>query len=221
MKKKYIVGNWKANQTAEQVQLWLDEVSQFLTTNYGEKEVIVCPPFIHLKQVADYVKEHETPLGIGAQDVSAFGIGAYTGEIPASLLREFASYGIIGHSERRSYLHETDSQITEKFSMANQAILHPIVCVQDAATQLPENTVFVAYEPVAAIGTGNPDTPENAEAVAKTIKEQHPSVQFVLYGGSVNSGNVASFTMQDNIDGVLVGKASLVASEFCKIIANA
>jgi triosephosphate isomerase len=226
MKKLFIIGNWKANKTVEETRIWLEEIKKFFDTkpNYGNKEIVVCPPFIHLGLILNFVHEHNLPIGLGVQDLSQFGRGAYTGEIPGSIAHEFAGYCIIGHSERRRYFHEDDNTVAKKFEMAKSSMLQPIICVQDQNTPLPRNTIFIAYEPVFAIGTGTADTPENAEKVASQIKKQNKGdleYQYVLYGGSVTGENVNSFTKMPSIDGVLVGGASLDPKKFIDLIKNA
>jgi triosephosphate isomerase (TIM) len=153
-------------------------------------------------------------------DISPFDEGAYTGEINGNQIREFADYVIIGHSERRKNFAETDEMLSQKVQRAIECSLTPIFCVQGSDTPIPDGVTLVAYEPIFAIGTGNPDTPENAEAVIKTIKEKNPSVKYVLYGGSVTPEGVGGFTQKPLIDGVLVGGASLLSDKFVQIIKN-
>jgi triosephosphate isomerase len=126
---------------------------------------------------------------------------------------------LIGHSERRQNFNESEDMLTKKITMALKYGLNPIFLFQNREDVILQGVQIVAYEPVAAIGTGNPDTSENADAVAAVIKSKN-SVQ-VLYGGSVTSENVKSFTAKTNLDGVVVGGASLEAEEFLKIIQNA
>lgn len=185
-----------------------------------QKEVIVCPPFTLLQTVKFFLTEHESGLKLGAQDLSPFPKGAYTGEIAGLQLKEFAQYVIIGHSERRKYFHEDDQMLANKVDMALEAGLHPIFCVQDVHTVIPKGVRIVAYEPVFAIGTGEPDSPENADDVARKIKET-VKAEAVLYGGSVSAENVQAFTSMENLDGVLVGSASLDPISFSSIVANA
>ncbi|MBI2622753.1 MAG: triosephosphate isomerase [Candidatus Levybacteria bacterium] len=136
-------------------------------------------------------------------------------------MKEFADFVIIGHSERRQNFKETDEMLVKKVQMVQKYLLTPIFCIQNEDTFIPEGVKIVAYEPVEAIGTGNPDTPENAEKVARVIKNTHKDVMYVLYGGSVTSANISGFTKMPSIDGALVGGASLDAKEFTKIIQNA
>ncbi len=222
MKKLYVVANWKANKTNLEVKEWLQGISnvKFQMSNVQRKEIIICPGFHLLSTVKAIIEQYNLPFKVGAQDVSPFDTGAYTGEVAAEQLKDLAHYVIIGHSERRKNFHEDDEMIAKKVAMTNEAGLTPLLCVQGKETPVPQGVQIVAYEPVFAIGTGNPDTPENADTVAKEIKENH-KVESVLYGGSVTAENVAGFTHQEHIDGVLVGGASLDVSSFMKIVQNA
>ncbi|MEX2013196.1 MAG: triose-phosphate isomerase family protein, partial [Candidatus Levyibacteriota bacterium] len=152
---------------------------------------------------------------------SEFSEGAYTGEVNASQVKEFAEYVIIGHSERRKNFNEDDNLLDKKVSMAVSQEIIPIFCVSDAIMKIPSAVKIVAYEPIFAIGTGDADSPDDAEKVARKIKDNNGNVERVLYGGSVDPSNVSLFTRMENTDGVLVGGGSLDASEFLKIIQNA
>lgn len=220
MKKSFIVANWKSNKTILEAEEWFKTFNNSqLTINKEEKKVIICPPFALLPKVKGLIVNSQLPIVVGAQDVSPFEEGAYTGEVAGRLLKEFADYVIIGHSERRRNFLESDEILFKKVELAKKYGLTPIFCVQDATTKIPENVGIVAYEPVFAIGTGNPDTPENAEEIAIKIKTNKSTIS-VLYGGSVTSKNIKGFTQMPNIDGVLVGGASLDAQEFYAIIQN-
>lgn len=224
MKNLYIVANWKANKTESETIEWLEEFKKGmdrLASQWEHKEVIVCPAYPALFAMREHIKKNELPIILGSQDISQFGRGAYTGEVPVALIYSYIRYCIIGHSERRTNFNENDEVLTRKVSMTVSANLLPIFCVQNQDTKVPEGVFLVAYEPVFAIGTGNPDTPENANKVAEEIKTKNKTVKYVLYGGSVNAENVGSFTNKSSIDGVLVGGASLDAKEFIEIIKNA
>lgn len=221
MKQTLIVANWKSQKTTKEIQEWLDEIVQFprLFTS-PEKKIILCPPFPYLSLVKKFLQEHTLMLTLGAQNISPFSEGAYTGEVGGKQIKEFAEYVIVGHHERREYFTETNEMISRKM---NQAIAHellPIVCVQSGSDHIPQEATMLAYEPVGAIGTGHPDTPENANEIALQLKQQN-TARKVLYGGSVTAANVHAFTAMGDIDGVLVGAASLEAKEFIGIIQNA
>lgn len=223
---KLIVANWKLNpltvREAEQLAEKVNQVSPY--------EVVLCPPLAFLPQIKY--------LHIGAQDVSPQIKGAYTGQISASHLASLGvEYCIVGHSERRA-MGERDDVINQKL----QALLHykitPILCVGYGTTvsqdelevtdvlgsQLTADLdgvevkkVVVAYEPIWAIGSGRPATPEHAEQIALYISTKF-GVKSVLYGGSVNSTNSESFLQQHHVGGLLVGGASLLPEDFNKII---
>lgn len=226
MKQLFIVANWKSNKTIPQTREWFAVISNSIhSTNSGQefqisnKEIIVCPPFTALSMAKSLIDQYKLPIKLGAQDISPFRQGAYTGEVNGKQIREFADYVIIGHSERRIKFQESNEMLTQKVAMAKEHGLTPIFCVQDAQTQIPDGVTIVAYEPVFAIGSGNPDTPENADSVAKIIKQK--GIEYVLYGGSVKPENVVNFTSMLSIDGILVGGASLDAQTFSSIIKNA
>lgn len=219
MKKIFIVANWKSNFTSIEANSWLQGFKNY-DLGITNKEIIICPPFTLLSGIESRIKNQELRIKLGVQDVSPFDEGAYTGEVSAKQIKEFADYVIIGHSERRQNFNEQDEVLFKKIDRARANNLIPIFCVQGKETKVPQDIDIIAYEPTDAIGTGNPDTPENAESVASFFKANFKAAS-VLYGGSVNSANVASFTKMPDIDGVLVGKASLDVKEFYKIIHNA
>ena len=163
---------------------------------------------------------------LGGQNISQFDEGPYTGEMSAKQIKEFAEYVLVGHSERRKNFFETDEIVNAKILQAFKNGLAPIVCVSNLEqTQAIQNAVkgktglIVAYEPIFAIGSGTADTPENADKMAKSIKDILGEV-FVLYGGSVTPVNINGFAKMSSIDGVLIGRASLDAKEFYEIIQN-
>lgn len=216
MKNLLIVANWKENKNQKEALDFLSEFSKVFRPRQDVK-VVICPQYLVVPTISEFVKSNNLQVELGVQDVSKFSGGAHTGEISAGEAREFVKFSIIGHSERRAQ-GETDEDVQEKVEMAVKNGIEPIVCVVNENILVPQETKIVAYEPVEAIGTGNPDTPENAERVASEIKSKNNQVRNVLYGGSVTSQNVRSFTETQNIDGVLVGGASLDPLEFAQII---
>lgn len=217
MKDIWIIANWKSNKTISEALEWVDIVGPKLPKRDNLK-VVVCPDFESLSEVKKAVMVGNYPLLVGAQDVSPFDIGSYTGEEPAKLLKELINVVIVGHSERRQNFGETDELVAEKTKKVLQNMLIPVVCVQDESIPVPEYVELVAYEPIFAIGTGTPDTPENADTVATEIKKRSGSNVTVLYGGSVTSENAKIFLQKENISGLLIGKASLDPEEFLKIV---
>lgn len=256
MAKKLIIANWKMNpQTGKEVErILVGYNKQLKTKNLKLKtDVVICPPFVFLNSVGNLLKakSYKLKASLGAQDVFWEDKGAYTGEISPAMLKDLkCGYVIIGHSERRKYFGETDEMINKKILAALKAKLNVILCVGEnyrenhneipnvveeqiasALANVPKsaiNKITVAYEPVWAIGTGIPDTPEGAMMAAVLIRKTAvgifgPSAKNlrVVYGGSVNAENAGNFINHEGIDGVLVGGASLDPQEFAKIIGSA
>ncbi len=215
--------------------------------DFRKVEVAVFPPFTDLRSVQSLIAADNFPLTYGSQDVSEHDSGAYTGEISAAFLKALdCRYTIVGHSERRAYHHESNELVGEKAAAAVRHGVVPIVCVGETAQDLESRgasavpveqleaalkslpkgaDIVVAYEPVWAIGSGQAATPEQAESVASQLRAVMGSAwgaeaadrTRILYGGSVKSGNIASYMREPNLDGALVGGASLVVEEFAKI----
>jgi triosephosphate isomerase len=213
--------------------------------------VAVCPPFPYLAQVADVLKG--SPVGLGAQDVFHEKEGAFTGEVsPAMLLDVGCKYVIVGHSERRHVLGESDALINEKLHAALEAGLHVILCMGETLAERQRNLmqrVFqrqvysavagltddqfgrltIAYEPVWAIGTGHNATPEQAQEAHGFVRQKLSGLYgdkiadslLIQYGGSVKPDNAAAILRQPDVDGALVGGASLKAASFLEIVAAA
>jgi triosephosphate isomerase len=244
--KKLIAGNWKMNGSLAANEALLKALRQDIGA--PACDVAVCVPAPYLAQVQALVAG--SPIALGAQDVSAQPQGAFTGEQSAAMLKDFgARYVIVGHSERRQYHGETDETVAAKAAAALASAITPIVCVgetlaQREAGQTEEavkrqlaavirvnghciSEIVVAYEPVWAIGTGKTATPEQAQAVHAVLRaqlhaaSQHASGIPILYGGSMNAANAAQLLAQPDIDGGLIGGASLKASDFLRIIAAA
>lgn len=246
MKKKLIAGNWKMNGTAASNAVLL----QALLAQSADWQclVAVCVPAVYLAQVQGIVEG--TGISLGSQDVSAFETGAYTGEISATMLKDFATrYVIVGHSERRQYHGETDATVAAKATRALAAGITPIVCVGETLAEREAgrteevvkrqlaavihanghciSEIVVAYEPVWAIGTGKTATPEMAQHVHAVLRAQLRAASekadriHILYGGSMNAANAQQLLVQPDIDGGLVGGAALKAADFLSIIASA
>jgi triosephosphate isomerase len=211
-------------------------------------EVAVFPPFTDIRSVQTLVAADKLPIAYGAQDVSEHESGAYTGEISATFLRALeCGYVIVGHSERRTLHNETDEQIAGKVAAAVQQNVVPVICVGETSEDLEKHgpsavpvaqlkvalstisstaDIVVAYEPVWAIGSGQAATPEQAENVAAALREviretlgdDVAQKTRILYGGSVKANNIAGFMREPNVDGALVGGASLDLNEFSSIV---
>lgn len=219
-KKIWIVANWKSHKNLSDALDWISKVGPELPVDENLK-IVVCPPFIDIVEVEKSVKVGNFPILVGAQDLSPFEEGPYTGEEAASILKDIVDLAILGHSERRQNFGETDELISKKVLEAKENNIIPLVCVQNEKTPIPDGVNLVAYEPIEAIGTGHPDTPEDADIVASKIKNSYGEFIEVLYGGSVKSENFDSFLKKENISGLLIGGASLDALEFVKIVKQA
>jgi triosephosphate isomerase len=228
---RLVAGNWKMHGSRASIQALLDSLLQGIPKS--RVQCAVCVPFPYLAQVAERLRG--SPIAWGAQNVSEHAQGAYTGEVSAAMLVEFGCrFVIVGHSERRQLYCESDAQVAAKFAAARAAGMTPILCVgetlaeRDAgkteavvARQLGavafENAVL-AYEPVWAIGTGRNATPEQAQAVHASLRKRVPSETPILYGGSVKPQNAAAIFAMPDVDGGLIGGASLVAKDFLDIL---
>ena len=244
--KKLIAGNWKMNASLASNEALLAALAQALSTQPA-CDVAVCVPAPYFAQVQAF---KVAAIDLGAQDVSAHASGAYTGEISAAMLKDFGvSYAIVGHSERRQYHGETDALVADKAKAALAAGITPIVCVGETLAEREAgrteevvkrqlaavihtnghciSEIVLAYEPVWAIGTGKTASPQDAQAVHAVLRAQlkaatDQSVRIkILYGGSMNATNAASLLGQPDIDGGLIGGASLKAADFLSIIAAA
>jgi len=203
-------------------------------------EVAVCPPYPYLEQVSALLAG--TPIAWGAQNISEYAQGAHTGEVSAAMIKEFGCrYAIVGHSERRQLYGESDERVAAKFGAARAAGITPILCVGETLEEREAGrteevvgrqlgTIFknidfgnavLAYEPVWAIGTGRNATPEQAQAVHAFLRARlSPGVR-ILYGGSVKASNAAAIFAMPDVDGGLIGGASLVVKEFLEIVRTA
>jgi len=215
--------------------------------DFGGAEVAVFPPFTDLRSVQTLVSADKLEVVYGGQDLSQYDSGAYTGEISGAFLKALdCSYVIIGHSERRTMHNESDEIVAAKTAAAIKHGIVPVICVGETAEDLElhgpsavpvaqlkvalagltgDVDIVVAYEPVWAIGSGQAATPEQAEQVcaalraviSETLGADVADATRILYGGSVKSGNIAGFMRQPNVDGALVGGASLDVAEFAAI----
>lgn len=247
MRRRIVAGNWKLNGDRAFSHALIDALDA--APSPAGVELIVLPPLPYLAELSS--RHAATALAFGAQDVSAHAKGAYTGEVSAAMLREAgAAYVLVGHSERREYHGESSELVARKFAAAAEAGLTPILCVgetlQQRAAGAMETTIraqlapvlalgaetlargLVAYEPVWAIGTGKTATPEQAQEVHALIRGTVAALDAtisgslpILYGGSVKPANAAELFSQGDIDGGLIGGASLVADDFLAIAAAA
>lgn len=243
---KLIAGNWKMNGQLAANEALVSAIAK--GTSASACDVALCVPAPYLAQVRDLLGA--SAIALGAQDVSSHEAGAFTGEVSAAMLRDFGvRYVIVGHSERRQYHAETDATVAEKTRQALSAGITPIVCVGETLAQRESGTteevvkrqlaavihtnghciseIVVAYEPVWAIGTGKTASPEQAQQVHAVLRAQLKAATAqagrirILYGGSMNAGNAAQLLGQADIDGGLIGGASLKPADFLSIIAAA
>lgn len=240
-RRQLVVGNWKMNGNSRENANLLTAITQGWQGERGA-DVVLCPPFPYLHQVQESLRN--SSIKLGAQTVSKHEKGAYTGEVSASMLADLdCKFVIIGHNERRRMQHESDLQVAQKFVAVQSSGLIPILCVgeslQDREKGLHLETIrrqldavftyagkdvfdkaVLAYEPVWAVGTGKTATPEQAEEVHKFMRSQLGDLASdvrILYGGSVKAHNAQQLFALDDIDGALLGGASLDANEFLAI----
>jgi len=244
MRTPFIAGNWKMNTTVAQASTLVAEMRERLDRVEGVEKVL-CPPFISLATIGELLRG--TSIKLGAQNMYFEEKGAYTGEVSPLMLSQLCEFVILGHSERRQYFAETDELINKKVGAALKIGLTPILCVGEkleekeagetaevVARQVrgalegiesPQGLV-IAYEPIWAIGTGKAATPPESNdtigllrrTVAQLYGEEFAQGVRILYGGSVTASNIAGFMEQPEIDGALVGGASLKAEEFSSIV---
>ncbi|TAM90753.1 triose-phosphate isomerase [bacterium] len=245
-RRPFIAGNWKMHQTGASARVLVAEIRAAIPPHsYANVDVVLCPPYTALASVAQAIAGSE--LQLGAQDVSAHEWGAYTAQISAPMLLEFGTrYVIVGHSECRAYFDQHDEQINAKVRRCLQHGLIPIVAVGETheehvagkarervTGQIREafagvasgdvERAVVAYEPLWAIGSGTSDTPEQAASVIAAIRSAVPGLERArcLYGGSMKPENAAALLAQPEIDGGLIGGASLNAHSFAQIVDHA
>ena len=244
-----VAGNWKMNKTVAEALVLVGDLKMELA-NVTEMDIVVCPPFTALSEVAKAIRDSN--IDLGAQNMSEHKAGAYTGEIAAEMLKEFAvRYVILGHSERRQYHKESDELISKKTHAAHAAALKPIVCVGETIAEREAGQMekvletqvrgsltglskeqmvetIIAYEPVWAIGTGKTATTAQAQEahafirglLVKLFDEATARRVRIQYGGSVKPSNARELMSQPDVDGALVGGASLEARSFADIIKN-
>lgn len=223
MKPLLIVANFKSHQTMAEAKLWLENFKKlYEEVKNPDKKIVLCPSFTLLETFKNYVTENKLEVELGAQNISRFPQGAYTGEVNGAQIKDFANYVLIGHSERRGAFGEDESFIEEKIKISKDYNLKPILFIQNETTPISKDVDIIVYEPPSSISTvsgGIPDSPTDVSSVVNRVREEH-ELKFVLYGGSVDSKNVSTFTNLPKIDGVVPGRASLDPVEFARLIEN-
>lgn len=244
MRKALIAGNWKMNTTVMEAVSLVREMLAGLA-EYDTVEKVICPPFVSLSEIREMLGG--TGVGLGAQNMYFKDKGAFTGEISPLMLKSLCKYVILGHSERRQYFGETDAIVNEKVRAAFASGLRPIMCIGETLEEnesggtneilerqvrqglkdiAPSRELVLAYEPIWAIGTGKAATGAQAgktigfirETLASAWDSETANFVRILYGGSVTASNITEFMREPEIDGGLVGGASLKAAEFIDII---
>ncbi|MFH0775434.1 MAG: triose-phosphate isomerase [bacterium] len=243
MRRPIIAGNWKMNKTPSEARGFAEELVK-LFLDVRDKDILLCPPFIAIPSVVDACQGSN--IKVGGQNIYFESKGAYTGEVSADMLKSIGvEYVIIGHSERREYFKEDDEMINKKVKMALSVGLIPILCIGEKEAEREQerqkNVVYqqltkglsgvslekivIAYEPIWAIGTGKTATPEDAEEMHIFIRESLQKIDrglaesvCIQYGGSVKPDNIDSLMAQPNIDGALIGGASLDVESFVRIV---
>jgi len=227
---RVVAGNWKMHGSRASNRELVDALLKELPAGV---ECAVCVPFPYLGQVGEWLGG--SGLRLGAQNVSEHAQGAYTGEVSAGMLAEFGCrYVIVGHSERRHLYGESDAQAAAKFAAVSRAGMTPILCVGETLEERDAGRTeavvarqldavkfeggALAYEPVWAIGTGRNATPEQAQEVHAFLRRRVPAQTAILYGGSVKPQNAAAIFAMPDVDGGLIGGASLVAKDFLDIV---
>jgi triosephosphate isomerase len=225
---RLVAGNWKMHGNRASIAALLDSLAAA-----NPRGCAVCAPFPYLAQVAERLRG--SAIAWGAQNCSEHAQGAYTGEVSAPMLAEFGCrYVIVGHSERRHVYGETDDQVAAKFAAVRAAGMTPILCVGETLEEREAGRTqsvverqlgavdfrdgVLAYEPVWAIGTGRNATPEQAQEVHAFLRSRVPAGTSILYGGSVKPQNAAQIFAMPDVDGGLIGGASLVAKDFLDIV---
>jgi triosephosphate isomerase len=219
---KYIIGNWKSHKNIDELHQWLLIFNQKLSQDERVRQmmesekvkVILAPPFHLLAPALQLLQNSKVHLAV--QDISEYGEGSYTGAIAANNIYDLAKFAIIGHSERRKFFGETETNIKGKLQQCKEFWIEPIHCVRDERDQMyQEFAHIIAFEPVASIGSGN-----NApiEEVVNMRENLGITDQIFLYGGSVTRTNAATYLNHEKVDGLLIGGASLYPEEFYDII---
>jgi triosephosphate isomerase (TIM) len=237
VRKVIIAGNWKMFKTQAEAAEFLSAFLPLTESTPEEREVVLCVPFTDLPLLSKSL--HGSPVRLGAQNVHWEADGAYTGEISSSMLTEFGvRYVVVGHSERRQYFGETDATVNKRILAAQSARLIPILCVGETKEQrdagqaeqviaaqlkaglegVDQQKLVIAYEPIWAIGTGDTCAATEANRIIGLIRSQLSNQQVTIqYGGSVKPDNIDEIMAQPEIDGALVGGASLDPIGFARI----
>ncbi|MEI6532292.1 MAG: triose-phosphate isomerase family protein [Candidatus Roizmanbacteria bacterium] len=223
---KYIFANWKANKSFSSSREWMEQFIKILykdenvqkAIKEGKIKIVIFPPAPLIHPLHHYTLNIPN-LSLGSQDISAHESGSLTGEITAQAVSELVRYTLIGHSERRKYFNETEDEIYKKILLAHKYDIEPIHCIGNIEDKLYSSVKYIAFEPVESIGTGM-NMSIDAITIIKNKLNLNKEIKFI-YGGSVNQYNCDQYLESDDIDGLLVGSASLDPLHFYSIIAKA
>lgn len=215
---RYFIANWKANKNINETQAWANEFLKLQIPNQDIK-IIICPPFPLIFPLKKML-ENQKNIYVGCQDISLFEDGTYTGEVTAHSLETLVAFAIIGHSERKKYFHESETNVQTKYALAKKYGIEPIYCVANADILYPPDIKFLCYEPPDAIskGDGRGNFASLDQILAAKQKLHVNSYTKFIYGGSVNKDNATEYLKSGEIDGFLIGGASLEPRHFFQII---
>lgn len=226
--KKLLLANFKSNKSISEANVWMDTfLKKIAGTNLDLVEIAVAPSFLSLEEYSVKIADRNAPVSLTMQNISAYPAGSYTGAVSVQNVQGLQiKYAIVGHSERRRYFGETSDHVVKKIEQAIAGEMTPIVCfdtdyleeqIKKIPTEYLEKCIF-AYEPLAAIGSGNNASVDEVKAVRESVAKHSPDSLF-LYGGSVTDKNVSEYLIV--ADGVLVGSFSLDATGYANLVATA
>ena len=223
---RYLIGNWKSNKTFEETYTWFDEFSKVYSP-VSDLSVVVAVPFLYIQEGQKKLAELSLQkVSLASQDVSPYPFGSYTGAVSAQMLKGHVSYAIVGHSERREHFGESHLEIASKIDQLLEVGITPVLCIDEPYAQKQFATIdeskieklVIAYEPLEAIGTGQPAEPDHVATVVKKIRAiiNNESVP-IIYGGSTNAENARTFLKVEGISGLLPGGSSLKPDVFAQM----
>jgi len=213
----YFIANWKAEKNFNDSLEWARSFSTLSQKYHNPNvQIVICPPIAFLSSIRSLLQPLIPSIKFGAQNISQFNNGKFTGEITAQMLKDLVDYVIIGHSERRINNNETDNNVNLKVEQAYQNEIKSIVCVSESTQKIPDKTDIVAYEPLSAIASGNNFPVESVIKFKQSL--DLPNTSNFIYGGSVSKNNINTYLENKEINGFLIGTASLDPNEFFNLL---